>query len=89
MIISYIEDKKKKRHALPIGLVVNRRMNNAAVVGKTGHRIAWDEGMVLRRGAWLFFLLRSRLSLGFRTGLLEVGRAGNVHGKTRDPNARR
>jgi hypothetical protein len=40
MIISYIEDKKKKRHALPIGLVVNRRMNNAAVVGKTGHRIA-------------------------------------------------
>jgi hypothetical protein len=40
MIISYIEDKKKKRHALPIGLVVNRRMNNAAMVGKTGHRIA-------------------------------------------------
>jgi hypothetical protein len=36
MIISYIEDKKKKRHALPIGLVVN----SAAMVGKTGHRIA-------------------------------------------------
>jgi hypothetical protein len=34
MIISYIEDKKKKRgHALPIGLV-NRRINNAAVIGK-------------------------------------------------------
>jgi hypothetical protein len=34
MIISYIEDKKKKRgHALPIGLV-DRRINNAAVIGK-------------------------------------------------------
>jgi hypothetical protein len=34
MIISYIDDKKKKRgHALPIGLV-DRRINNAAVIGK-------------------------------------------------------
>lgn len=48
MIISYIEDKKKKKeHALPIG-----RTNNAAVVGrKEDIEVREVRVMVLRQGA--------------------------------------
>jgi hypothetical protein len=63
MIISYIEDKKKKRgHALPIGLM-DRRINNAAVIGKVDIELREvREWCCVRKRD--FFLLRFRLCWG-------------------------
>jgi hypothetical protein len=86
MIISYIEDKKKKK---------TRVADRSGVQKNKQRRCKREEDdMELREvREWCCvkerdFFCSDPGCVGLSKGLLGVGRAGNVHGKTRDPNAR-
>jgi len=81
----YRGQEEKKEHALPIG-----RINNAAVAGrKEDIEVREVKGDGAASRSVTFFVAPIQAVSRFRMGLLGVGRASNVHCKTRDPNARR